>query len=278
MRNQALADLRAQFRLERKYHDLIAAESDFSARAILYERFYSEVYELLSQTRASKKTFGYISGLARNYKRWALTNVVLDFGCGYGQSTYEFGRYAKKAYGLESNSLMVSTAKSEFSSGQVEFIFSCDLRIPLPDESVDFVFCFDVVEHLHPDDFSKHLTEVRRVLRSKGSFLCFTPNRFFGPFDVTGRFGARKCAQGAHIREYSYAELCDVLTSHGFRNLRSSVVEDRIASKILWYFYPALLFPVALKIRLERLHRWILSNKVVGIALGITYVSVLAEK
>jgi len=53
-----------------------------------------------------------------------------------------------------------------------------------------------------------------RALAPGGIYLCVTPNRLYGPSDVSGYF--YDIATGFHLREYSARELSRLFTEAGF--------------------------------------------------------------
>jgi SAM-dependent methyltransferase len=94
-------------------------------------------------------------------------------------------------------------------------------HIPLEDRSVALAYSNQLMEHLHPDDAAEHLREVFRVLRSGGAYLCVTPNRLTGPWDVSRMFSATP--RGLHLREYSNRDLESILREVGFGRVRAVV-------------------------------------------------------
>ena len=82
-------------------------------------------------------------------------------------------------------------------------------------ESVDLAFSCHFIEHLHPEDALEHLEEVHRILRPGGLYVCVTPNRIYGPHDISRYFVDRP--QGLHLREYTHGTLARLLRQAGFR-------------------------------------------------------------
>ena len=95
------------------------------------------------------------------------------------------------------------------------------MTIPLPAESVDVVYSNQLLEHLHPDDATEHLREVHAALRRGGVFVCVTPNRVAGPWDISLYFDEN--ATGFHLKEYTLGELVAMLKQIGFREVRCHV-------------------------------------------------------
>ena len=134
----------------------------------------------------------------------------------------------------------------------------CDLRagIPLAGCSVDIVVAGEIIEHIA--ESRKFLREMHRILCPQGALILSTPNilsakhRFAYSF-LLGRMpppAARgdytypkdhKYSNWGHVRDYSFAELRQVLTENGF-----DVVAERSIG-MHWARYqviPAWLMPV----------------------------------
>jgi SAM-dependent methyltransferase len=97
----------------------------------------------------------------------------------------------------------------------VERILSDGRSVPVEEGSVDVAFSDQLMEHLHPDDALEQLRNVHRALRPGGVYVCITPNRYYGPRDISMYFD--EVASGLHLREYSAGELVRLLREVGFR-------------------------------------------------------------
>lgn len=101
--------------------------------------------------------------------------VILDYGCGPGNDTVGFLIYtkAKKVIGID-----VSAKALEFASRRVALhripqerceliaVSDSDDRIPLEDNSVDYIYCEGVLHHI--SDPQAKLREFRRILKLGG--------------------------------------------------------------------------------------------------------------
>jgi hypothetical protein len=59
---------------------------------------------------------------------------------------------------------------------------------------------------------------MHRILRPGGHYLVVTPNRIYGPHDVSRYFADE--AQGLHLREYTHADLARLLRRAGFQGVK----------------------------------------------------------
>ena len=108
---------------------------------------------------------------------------VLDIGCGRGEIMHICASRGALAYGIDYSYDAVEIAKEYM--GRLEDIKArvriCGMdcrNLGFPDDSFTHVFMLDVVEHLHPEDLAKALSEAKRVMRKGGRLIIHTnPNR-----------------------------------------------------------------------------------------------------
>ena len=88
------------------------------------------------------------------------------------------------------------------------------VTIPLPSSTIDLAYSNQVLEHLHPDDAGDHLRAVYTALVPGGRFVCVTPNRLSGPWDISRHFD--ETPRGLHLKEYTVSEMIDLFSATGF--------------------------------------------------------------
>lgn len=99
---------------------------------------------------------------------------VLDFGCGLGGLTMLAASLgAHSATGIDIKPLPIQRAREAANkagfNGRVRFAVGTPVCIPLPDDSVDTILCFDVLEHIM--EYRAIFREWHRVLRPGGRVL-----------------------------------------------------------------------------------------------------------
>ncbi len=132
---------------------------------------------------------------------------VLEAGCGEGYGADLIADVARGVIGLDYDEYAVAHVRARYP--RVDMRHGNLAELPLPDESVDIVVNFQVIEHLW--DQGQFVAECRRVLRPGGLLLMSTPNRItFTPDSDTP-------VNPFHTRELNAAELTELLTDAGLR-------------------------------------------------------------
>lgn len=103
-----------------------------------------------------KKVFPKYGGLAGKH--------VLDAASGEGYHSERFRNAGAEVFPIDlSPSPQKNASKADVTA------------LPFPDESFDFVFSSQLLEHLSPEDFGKALSEYKRVLRPEGRIILTVP-------------------------------------------------------------------------------------------------------
>jgi SAM-dependent methyltransferase len=130
------------------------------------------------------------------------TAEILDLGCGTGGMLEPLRRFGA-VRGLDADERAVAFCRAR-GEKRVELLESD--RLPLPDDSIDLVTAFDVLEHIEDD--RGMVAEIGRVLRPGGSLLVTVPayRWLWGAQDEISH----------HFRRYERDELRDLISESGF--------------------------------------------------------------
>jgi SAM-dependent methyltransferase len=102
--------------------------------------------------------------------------TVLDVGCGFGWfELYALDHDVGRIIGIEPEDRLLETARRHISDERAAFMVGSATALPLADESVDTVVCWEVLEHLRQGGEPLAFTEFRRVLRPGGALYLSTP-------------------------------------------------------------------------------------------------------
>ncbi len=108
--------------------------------------------------------------------------ICLDIGCGWGQITEPLSSMCQKVYATDANPIKVDFVKTrciQAKHEKNEYFVSHTTKLPLVDDTIDFVFLVGVLEWI-PEGFAsgdprdiqlQALQEIRRVLKKEGQLV-----------------------------------------------------------------------------------------------------------
>jgi SAM-dependent methyltransferase len=150
----------------------------------------------------------YMNGLKLRYLLEDLAAAkgrVLDVGCGGGQVAKAVKRERPDLEVLACDVSRAAIATAGASPEGVDFRLAAAERLPFRDEELDFVWIFDVLEHVaNPEQV---LREVARVLKPEGGFHIVLPlegqPRTLYHLVGAGKRWTSKARHGGHIQVFS---------------------------------------------------------------------------
>ncbi len=202
---------RRHFEIERELADRLRAASGADRRE-LYPEIYSELFrriELPDDRSAQRAQVGPLLELAAPFVR--PDSRFAEFGAGRCDLSRAMAGRVARVWAVDA--VDPGLAPGEVPSG-FEFVISGAVGARLPAGGIDLALSCHFVEHLHPDDLPEHLAQVRDLLSDRGVYIVVTPNRIYGPHDISRGFSDR--AQGLHLREYCHHDLARAMRRAGF--------------------------------------------------------------
>jgi len=148
------------------------------------------------------------------------SSVIVDFGCGNGEIIKEMIKInpVAKYIGLDVSDTALERASASLPGVQFHKIEDGS-AFPLTDNSVDFIFASEVIEHVYNTE--KVFSEMARVLRIGGRLLVTTPYHGFvkNLLLVLLAFNKHFDPTGPHIRFFSKRSLCNCMKMVGLKPL-----------------------------------------------------------
>ena len=107
---------------------------------------------------------------------------ILDIGCGRGDLAKALASRLSDSYifAIDYSESAVNMARDYCVDNQNVVVMKCDAtRLPFKNNSMDFVFLLDVVEHLYPEQLNTTLQEILRIMKKNGRLMIHTfPTRY----------------------------------------------------------------------------------------------------
>lgn len=142
------------------------AGTDKANNAIATKDWEEEPYFCLSGIKSCSNL---LNELLPIYGKELHKKVFLELGCGTGRETRYYTEVFDTIYGVDVSENMIEKAKKRVSGAT---LLVCDGEtLPVPDNSIDIVYSFIVLQHCPKDIVLSYFKEVKRVLRKGGVFV-----------------------------------------------------------------------------------------------------------
>ena len=209
--------LRAHYLVERALADRIRAAKSAEERRVIFATMYEELFARVpdhpriaargASTAYRERDIGWNMAQLRPYVFDGCT--FLEIGAGDCALSARVAARAKQVYCVD-----ISAQAQGQLPANVRFVLTDGQSIDVPAGSVDLAFSDQLMEHLHPEDALAQLKNIHRALKPGGVYMCVTPNRVYGPSDISAFFDDE--ARGFHLREYTLREIREIFAEAGF--------------------------------------------------------------
>lgn len=269
-----LAEIREHYEIEKELATKLRNASK-DERKYLYTSLYNELFQrvpkhpLLTQKANPEKQYRAVARKMNLLKHFLKPEMsFLEVGPGDCSLSFNVAKHVKKVYAVD-----VSNEITDNSVQPVNFqlIISDGSSIPVPDNSIDIVYSDNVIEHLHPDDACDQLKHIYKALIPGGVFICITPNRLYGPNDISKYFD--QVATGFHLKEYTITELVKLLKTVGFTKFWVKIVAREFVLPISCPAFPFILIEALLSFLPTLVSRKISYFLLIRTLLGIRIVA-----
>lgn len=229
-------DLRRHYDVERALGDRLRTLPSDERRA-MYGEIYNELFarvpdhpqltRKVSPERARQK---YLAEFRLIRKFLTDDTEFLEIGAGdCGLSLYVAG-HVRRVTALDVSDTILKDIAAP-ANVRLRVFDGCD--IPVEPSSIDVAYSNQVIEHLHPEDAALQLQSILRALKPGGCYVCVTPNRLNGPWDISMFFDT--VATGLHMKEYTYREIDRFFRGLGFERTRACIgVKGHFAVLPVW--------------------------------------------
>ena len=214
--------LRAHYLVERSLADRVRAAGTFDERRQIVSSMYDELFarvpdhpRLVLRDGATEERRQQVEWNLAQLRPWLTPGCTfLELGAGDCALAARVAQAASRVYAVD----ISDQTGGEPLPANCELVLSDGRSVDVPEACVDVAFSDQLMEHLHPDDALQQLSNIQRCLKPGGVYVCVTPNRLYGPTDVSGNFD--EVATGFHLREYSLREIRELFERAGFNGLQ----------------------------------------------------------
>ena len=240
--------LLAHYVVERELADRVRAAASAEERRALFATMYEELFRRVPDhprltQRAAKTEYRHRNvawNLAQLRRFLKPGSRFLEVGAGDCALAARVAETAEVVYAVD----ISAQAQGELPAN-VRCVITDGRAIEVPEASVDLAFSDQLMEHLHPEDAAAQLANIQRALKPGGVYFCITPNKLYGPSDISAFFEDE--ARGFHLQEYNLREMRAVLADAGFGRVHAYVGARG------WFFRVPCAFVQSIEWTLERL-------------------------
>ena len=178
LRNKLNIEKVSTWREEQVQKELANTSNLHEVKALLDEFYvnYNDTLMADSREEVKERQRTYLPFIENHLGNKKQKLVMLDIGCGEGEFVELLNANGYPAYGIDSNPMVIQKVRNIRPSIRIVESDAIEYLASLPSESVDFISCFHMVEHLETVETLKLLKEMYRVLKVGGSLILETPN------------------------------------------------------------------------------------------------------
>lgn len=265
--------LKLHYMVERRLADRVRAAATPEERRAVFATMYDELFRfvpdhprlLARKTAQQERVIGIAWDMAQLKPFLRPGCTFLEIGAGDCALAARVAAEAAQVYAVD-----IADQTREKLPQNVQLALSDGRSIPVPEGSVDVAFSDQLMEHLHPEDAMVQLANIHRALKPGGVYVCITPNRLYGPSDISAYFDDE--ARGFHLREYSVRELRQILQGAGFPRVQVFVGARGFFARCPAWLVEGL--EHALEVLPVGLRRRVADNKLMRALLGVRVAAI----
>lgn len=216
-RGRTMEQIRHHYEIEKEIADRLRCSTRQERVQIMrnmYDELFAKVpdHPRLTSRKDPKRDHIFVAHQMNLFKSFLKPDqTFLEFGPGNCSLAMALCSQMSRVYAVD---ISEQINPSIHKPGNFNFIVYDGYNLDLPNASIDIIFSNQMIEHMHPDDISDHFLLAYRLLKPGGIYAFCTPNRLYGPGDVSRFFS--DVPQGFHLREWTFEELANLVKDSGF--------------------------------------------------------------
>ncbi|MBE0675359.1 MAG: class I SAM-dependent methyltransferase [Bacteroidales bacterium] len=188
--------------------------------ATMYDELFSKVpdHPRLTQRSSDRETAITNKVKASIIDRFInKSSTYVEFAPGDCRFAFETAKKVHEVFGID-----ISDQRNPADSIPPNFklIIYDGYSIPeLKANTIDVVFSYQLIEHLHPEDTKLHFELVNKILKPGGKYVFQTPHALSGPYDISMFFSNEP--EGFHLKEWKYSEIKLLVKEVGYSSFQT---------------------------------------------------------
>ena len=155
---------------------------------------------------------------------------ILDFGCGWGNISLTLQKKGFEVIGLDYSRVAIEICKESARSldlDETRFICLDVTETQFEDNSIDVIYCADLVEHLYPGIYLGLIKEAHRILKENGKLIIYTPNPSH-ILEFLKRYNIVLKKDVSHVDFKTMKVMKKTLSENGFEIVRACFIESHL--------------------------------------------------
>lgn len=203
-------ELQKQYLFEKELAEKLKNSSK-DERKNLYSQIYNDFENKKFETSPPQNTSKKVNYRLKLVKKFTdPTKSLIEIGAGNCNFAIEIAKYVKNVIAIDVIDSPIKETPENY-----KYIRFDGFNIPTEPKSIDIAISDQVMEHIHEDDALDQLKNIYNCIKDSGKYICFTPNKTTGPWDISRHFDNE--ATGLHLKEYTYQEMSTLLKKVGFK-------------------------------------------------------------
>lgn len=146
-------------------------------------------------------------------------DIVLDLGCGNGQSSIKVAKVAKRVIGVDINNVLLNIGQKTVKDLHMKNInfdkLDLEKKLKFKNRTFDKIIFLDVLEHLRKRE--QILKEIKRILKPQGKLFLGVPNSQTSWKKLQRSVNLCSFSDPDHKTEFSERSIKNLLKKHNFK-------------------------------------------------------------
>ena len=198
--------------------------SDRETRRHIFASMYDELFSKVpDHPRLTQRSSDRVTAITNKVKASIIDRFIdklstyVEFAPGDCRFAIETAKKVNEVFGID---ISDQRNPADIFPQNFKLIIYDGYSIPeLKENTIDIVFSYQLIEHLHPEDTKLHFELVNKILKPGGRYVFQTPHALSGPYDISMFFSDEP--EGFHLKEWKYSEIKSLVKETGYSSFQT---------------------------------------------------------